>query len=181
MTSSSLHARCGVRERWQVLGLDLLPLTLGHVDMMERFGVSAADNATDLATACIICSRPWRQVLPFFQSWTLPFRLLKWRWVLGPWDFAEKAALFHAYLRHNTELPIVTIKGDPSSSGVPFSRSLRVFLLSELNYDPATVNDTLFLDALWDMVSLQDMRGKVSVSEMSEDELEERMAAAQRQ
>lgn len=178
MTSSDLHARVGVREEWRILGLRLLPLTIGHVDMMERFGVESAETATDLATALIICSRPWREVLPFFQSRLLPWRLFKWKWAVGPWEFLEKRAMFAEYMRRNTELPMLELKGESSNSGTPFTRHLRAVLLSRLNYRPETVMDALFLDALWDYVAIGELNGSLKVRDISEDEIEQRMAEA---
>ena len=178
MTSSDLHARVGLHEEWRILGLPMLPLTIGHVDMMERFGVDGATNATELATALIICSRPWREVMPFFQSRRLTLRLLVWKWALGPWDFAEKAAMFSEYIKSQTELPMLELKGESSKSGTPFCRHLRAVLLSELNYRPETVMDALFLDAMWDYVALGELKGTIKVRDVSEDEMERRMAAA---
>lgn len=64
-------------------------------------------------------------------------------------------------------------EGDPI--GTPFSQHLRTILISKLGYSPESVDDTPFLQAMWDYLSYMEAEGHISISEGMPDEELKRM------
>lgn len=181
MPAADLHARLVATTGFRILGLDLLPLTLGHVQVMTSIDCLGARDPAELCLALLVCSRPWREAMPFLQSPDFDAQAKAWGEALGEWDFEEKRADFNDYLRANMEVPkVVVLSRDGGSSAppspIPGHQTLRVLLLSRLGYSSETVNDTLYLQAVWDALTLRAMEGSVTVSDMSEEELESHIA-----
>lgn len=157
------------------MGLSLVPLTLGHMRLMDHLGCSNIGDPSTLGLAVLVCSRPHGKVLSFLRSWLMPLRLMLWHRYMGSWSFETEIAKFSAYIQHNTELPIITPKGksEHSENPIPSHQSLRVLLLSRLNYSPESVDDVQYLQALWDVATLNVISGTMNMADMDESGLDE--------
>lgn len=175
VTAAELHSRLSTPHAFECMGLPLVDLTLGHVRVMDHLGCARAKDPSELALAVLVCQQPWRQALPYLRSRLMPFRLWVWRRYLKEWDFAKEAEAFNAYMLHHTELPVITPK-NPRSHGripIPTHQLLRVVLQHRLGYRPETVDDTPYLQALWDVATLNVIIGTASIMDMDEKALNE--------
>lgn len=179
MTAAEIHARTLGRERFTILGLDLLPLTLGHVRILESLGCISPLNPGELGLACIVCSLPQREVVNYLQTQLTDKWLSGWRKSLGDWSFTEKADDFSDYLLCNTELPAVICAAGENETHcpIPAAQIIRVRLMAELGFCPESVDDMPFLQALWDITTLDVMRGRKTMFNQTESDIEERMAS----
>ena len=175
MTAAELHSRLTGGQHFECMGLRLVPLTLGHMRLMDHLGCSNVGDPSTLGLAALVCSRPHGKVLSFLRSRLMPLRLMIWRRYMGNWSFETEIAKFSAYIRHNTELPIITPKGkgEPTENPIPSHQSLRVLLLSRLNYSPDSVDDVHYLQALWDVATLNVISGAMDMADMDDDGLKE--------
>lgn len=150
---------------WQILGVRLLPFTLGHAHALasastwrpfEEFAVTEEF----LGVGMWVASRPWRQAIKGFGRRSDLFSLfLGARARLGRVDLAEKTEVFAEYLAYHTSgpsvrnVPRVPVKyGAPVSAsrpaGAPVLARLRVFAMSDLGLGAAAM-DLPFADVYW--------------------------------
>lgn len=155
MTAAEIHARTLTWARFKILGLDLLPLTLGHLRILESLDCYEARDPGELGLACIVCSRPAARAIPFLKSRLLPFRLLVWRLILGRWDFAEKRQDWSDYLRFNHEMPetLQSVDASAPQCHVPTHQMIRSRLMADLHIAPGAIDDMPILQAMWDLLA----------------------------
>lgn len=170
MNARELHARLAADESAEVLGLRLVPLTIGHVRLMDFLGCSSLRTADEIALAAIVCSRPQDRVLPFLRSALLPIRLHVWGAYLGAWDPAEAKEKLMAYLKRHTELPVTIIKATPTNCPIPPHQIIRSRLLSELGYNPDQIDGTRYLQALWDIRTMDAINSRIEMLNRSEED-----------
>jgi len=178
VTARELHARLAGGESAEVLGLRLVPLTIGHVRLMDFLGCSDMRNPEEVALCVLVCSRPESTVLAFLRSPLLPIRLLIWKLYLGAWEPVEARKRVLEYIQRHTELPFHVVKGESGPScPIPGHQMIRTRLISQLGYRPESVDGTPFLQALWDLRTLDVMRGAVEMMDYSTADLEARTNA----
>jgi len=177
VTAAEIHARTLGVMRFRILGLDLLPLTLGHLRILESLDCYEARDPGELGLACIVCSRPAARVLPFLKSRLLPFRLLVWRLILGRWDFAEKHQAWSDYLRFNQEIPetLREMDGTMPECHVPAHQMIRSRLMSDLNVDYRDIDNYPVLQALWDLLATDVRHRRVTMLDKTASDIEEEM------
>ena len=165
MTAAEIHARTLGVERFRILGLELLPLTLGHLRVMEGLDCYEARDPGELGLACIVCSRSAADAIPFLQSRLFPFRLMIWRLILGKWDFVEKRQDWSDYLRLNHEMPEILRAGDNSGPQcfVPAHQMIRSRLMADLHVPPREIDDMPILQAMWDLLAHDVRHGRVTM------------------
>jgi hypothetical protein len=165
--TSELHSLAGTPIRFRVIGLCMLPMTLGHLETLERLGVLNPCNVSELSLAALVCAIPWDKFQRFTTSLWLRPALWLWGRTVRQWSFEEELGAFRAYVGHSMSCPPVSpVFGDTSTgvrSDVPFSRYLRVILCSRLGYRPETVRDCPLQDALWDHATLAEIAGRGKV------------------
>lgn len=173
MTAAELHARTVVSEEFRILGVRLLPLSLGHVAVLHHLGCMSPSNPGELGLAIFVCSIRHDLVMSKLRSPLFPLRMWLWQWRLGVWDFREKLAMFHEYLAHNMEMPEVISKGEAGECFIPAAQCYRVILLSRLGYSPKEVDFTPYLQAKWDFITLQELEGKADVMDFTGTDVDE--------
>lgn len=175
MTASELHSRVSERETAIVMGLRLVPFTIGHARLLEFLGCSTLRDAGDVALAVLVCSRPPERVLGFLRSRWMPLRLWVWRRYLKLWDVEATARQVADYWRRHTELPAMTFPGSKDAgqrNPIPEHQGLRVTLMSRLGYRPEDIDGTPYLQALWDVATLAAQEGRANVLDMTNADLE---------
>ena len=174
MHIAALHRQAAAPVRHRCMGRDLVPMTIGHMELLEQMECESPANVQDLGTAVLICSRPWHEWKAFASSVLMPWRMWRWKMQLGEWDFVRECIAFHDYLAENATGPAIAppahAKGDPMPSVVPFSRYIRVFLCAKLGASPDTVRDYSVRDALWDHATFAEMDGRGTVEALPYDE-----------
>jgi hypothetical protein len=163
-------------ERFRVLGLNLKPMTLGHLAILESMGILNARDPGELGLCCLVCSTSHRGAMKRIESRWLPFVSWFWGMRIGKWDFSEKRELWSEYVKYNTQLPSIMSKASGTSDiPIPAYQTIRTVLLSRLNYSPETVDDTTFLQAQWDRITLAAIDGRVEVQDRTDDDIDEVM------
>jgi hypothetical protein len=179
VTATEIHARTLTWERFRILGLDLLPLTLGHVRVMEALDCMEVRDPGELGAACWVCSMPAGRFYSFTRSWMGKARLWFWGVTRGKWDFPDKQGDFLDYMRCNSELPEVIRKSDAvgEPTRIPSVQAIRVRLMSDLGVSPVDIDGYPFLQAIWDITSLDVLHGRAKMLDETARDIEERMAA----
>jgi len=170
VTAAELHSRVSERETAEVMGLRLVPFTIGHARLLDFLGCSTLKDAGDVALAVLVCSRPPERVLPFLRSRWMPLRLWVWRRYLRLWDADATAHQLADYWRRHTELPFMTFPesdGNGERNPIPEHQGLRVKLISRLGYRPEDIDGTPYLQALWDVATLAAQERRANVFDMS--------------
>jgi hypothetical protein len=181
VTTSELHAAAGVPVQFRCIRLRLLPLTIGHVETLERMGCMNPTDIPTLSLGVMICALPHDRFARFIAGPWLRLALWVWRKTAGQWDFDAERWAFVAYLNHEMSGPPFSRSfgsGEAPRSVIPTSRYLSVFLCSRLGHDPERVRGYRFRDALWDHYTLAEMDGRGSVEEMPYDDRVAAMEAA---
>jgi hypothetical protein len=170
VTARELHARLAGGESETLLGLPLVPFSLGHARLLDFLGCSELRTAEEVALAAVVCSRPQEDVLPFLRSRLMPLRLAVWKVYLGAWDPMATRDSFVGYLKRHMELPMHVFKGSMAPCPIPGHQMIRTRLLSELNYRPQDIDSTPFLQAVWDIRTLDVMAGRVEMFDKTEED-----------
>jgi hypothetical protein len=176
-----------VPEPFRILGLRLLPLSLGRYRLLKRFGVAfvadgdARAEIGDLLLGVLICSmrcdefvewagspafardvRRWsRRILPSPWLCLIPF-FGKW-WIRGhSFNAVEKIQLFQRYIEQGSVVPdYFDESGDPMRSGAHWSQAIEVTLRSELGWSAEEINEEPLTKALADYFKYAENQGLV--------------------
>lgn len=181
MTCRELITRSVDPEIFRILGVDLLPLTIGHIAVLDGLGFLDARDPAELAVCVLVCSSSHRVAMRRLRSQWFQFRSWWWGVSVGKWDFAEKRQAWADYLTYHTELPY-TYSAAPSDGQsveipIPSYQIVRTVLISRLGYDPETVDDTPFVRAQWDRLTLAALDGRVRVLDKTEADIDAEMDA----
>lgn len=166
----------------RVLGLELLPFTIGHFLLLQRHGsVFVAQGGghigiDDLLLAALICSQTYEEAKGALRSRWLPLFTKFWGWRSRKANiFAEVAAMkdYMAALENTPDIVVdLTADGQArgGSSGTPWINKLKVFLMADLHVSHAEAMDYPIVEAQWDFWTLQALRGN---DQMVSESLEE--------
>ena len=161
-----------VPEPCVILGVELQPLTLGHLLHLERFGLPTPTRPDEIALAVVICSRPVDDILPTINDPWLGFKMRLWLWRVAPFsaiDWPAKAAAFEDYVEEHLNAPTAISTADKSArdslrdSGTPFLQHLKVTLQHGLNYTHAEAMALPYCQAMWDFYTYHEMQGNVVI------------------
>lgn len=168
MTAAELHSRLSSGAVHWCMGLRLQPLTLGHMRALDHLGCGEVADPSALGLAVLVCSQPQARINAYLRSWLMPIRLAVWRLYLREWDYRGELEKFRSYIRHHTELPVVSARGPANGEPppIPAHQTLRVLLLSRLGYSPDTIDETRYLQALWDVATLNVINGSLTMMDM---------------
>lgn len=159
-------------DKFRILGLELKPLSLGHVHLLEAiespFLFGGQQDLEDLVAGVFICSRGWKSNL-----WHLKHRrlhaLYEWVWqkAVGNFDVWDKKILFSEYLAEAYERPIYRINvgendPQPADSGAPLSATIRVALMADLGFAESELWDRPWAKCVMDWMTLKATRGEIS-------------------
>jgi hypothetical protein len=179
--TEDLHAAAGVPIQFVCIGRKLLPLSLGHLEILERCGCLAPSDVSSLCVAVMVCAIPSEKWDAFISSRWFGLAMWLWRRSVREWNFETERAAFMAYLHHEMTGPPFSRafgSGACARSYVPTSRYLSVFLCSRLGHDPERVRSYRYRDALWDHYTLGEMDGRGRVDEEPLEEFLERAEAS---
>lgn len=156
-----------------VLGLELKPLSLGHLLYLDRFDLLPATQPDQIATAVMLCSRPVDDIPATLADPWLAWKMRVWLWRVSPFseiDWAAKMLAFSDYLDAHTEEGPSTISLNDSAgsnsladSGTPWLQHLKVTLQKALNYSHADVLALPYPQALWDYYAHHEIEGNLMV------------------
>lgn len=174
-------SRVAVPEAWTILGLRLLPFSIGHwiiLDALESpFSPSDPSPATEqeLVAAVWACSNTYESAVSWFNSPWLPFRLWLWRKQRGRCDMQAKASMFRDYITAAVSgLPEAwgeDGKEHQRARGIPFPQSLKVSMMSNMGMSASQALNYPVAMAVWDHVTLRAQKEDLEIVTDEEREL----------
>lgn len=183
-----------IPDPYRILGLQLLPLSLGRYRLLKRFNVAfVSDDESsaeigDLLLGVLICSMPcaeflelansrnfhrevarWsRRILPNVWIGALPFFGKRWR-AKHAFNVLEKIALFQRYIAEGSLVPKYWDESPGNNpSGAHWSHTIEVALRSELGWTAAEIEEAPLTKAIADYFKFMESQGHVRL--MTEDE-----------
>lgn len=174
-----------------LLGLKLLPFSLGHLLLLHRvesaFVMGGRPEYEDLALAVFICSRTYEDALSGFSDPTLPEQMEQWAHMVSgekwsakrkrwegkgtPIDLDAKCLAFNDYLhRHNLVLEegkdfIFGEAGSGRKIALPFAHVVRVKLQSRMRFSDAEIFNRAWALCLLDYYALADLDGAIALTD----------------
>ena len=140
-------------EPFQVLGVELKPLSYGHVVLLSRLDMDPVRTVPELFAATEICRRDFQGGLDYIREFMTPIGQAKLEVVVQKSkerDIRQAFAAWHAYLEANSSRPeYCETEGVSSDRGAPFLAQLREVLLG-LNYTPQYLMNAPYGQCLWD-------------------------------
>lgn len=186
MTAAELHRRLTLPDVYRVLGIRMATFTVGHARLLDRLELAEIADGSQALLFALLCrfktsAQADRWLCSRFLNWALVLWTNRKRRLLSnPIEVTAAVEAIRDYLEASTQVPAYYSKhkdGDGSTIGTPFSQHLRTILISKLGYSPQSVDDTPFLQAMWDYLSYMEAEGHISISEGMPDEELKRMEA----
>ena len=181
MTAAELHRRLTLPDVYRVLGIRMATFTVGHARLLDRLELAEIADGSQALLFALLCrfktsAQADRWLCSRFLNWALVLWTNRKRRLLSnPIEVTAAVEAIRDYLEASTQVPAYYSKhkgGDGETIGTPFSQHLRTILISKLGYSPESVDDTPFLQAMWDYLSYMEAEGHISISEgMPDDEL----------
>jgi len=174
-------------EPYRILGLRLLPLSIGRYRLLKRHGCAfvadgeASAGIPDLLIGVLICSmrvdefnslvnseqfakevRRWsKKILPYSWLGALPWIGKRWRAKYAP-VITEKMGLFQHYIEEAQKIPNYTmLNNTPSRNSSHWSHSIEVCLRSELNWASEEIDEQPLSKALADYFRFAEANGSL--------------------
>lgn len=140
------------------LGRSLLPLSIAHCELLERFDSPFAIEAKgsrsvpDVLLAVFICSRTPDAAERAFRSKFTALKLRLWGWIIRYADAVEGCKIFFDYMAAATAWPEwekEDADGGGEASGIPHLLWLRTLLLSETGLSNEEISRMPYAQAVW--------------------------------
>jgi hypothetical protein len=181
LTAAELHRRLTLPDVYRVLGIRMATFTVGHARLLDRLELAEIGDGSQALLFALLCrfktaAEADKWLCSRFLSWSLVvWTNRKRRLLANPIEVTAAVEAIRDYLDASTQVPAYYSKhkgGDGETVGSPFSQHLRTILISKLGYSPQSVDDTPFLQAMWDYLSYMEAEGNISISEgVTDDEL----------
>lgn len=149
-----------------ILGQELLPLSVGHLLNLDRFGALPALTPEKITLGIIICTRSHEELAATLQDNFIGLKIRAWLFRYSPIksiDWAKKMLEFSDYIDRGTEAPSFISKegesGGLDSSGTPWLQHLKTTLQARLNYTPSQAMDCPYSQAVWDYYTYHELEG----------------------
>jgi hypothetical protein len=181
LTAAELHRRLTLPDVYHVLGIRMATFTVGHARLLDRLELAEIGDGSQALLFALLCrfntaAKADKWLCSRFLGWSLVlWTNRKRRLLANPIEVTAAVEAIRDYLEASTQVPAHYSKhkgGDGETIGSPFSQHLRAILISKLGYSPQSVDDTPFLQAMWDYLSYMEAEGHISISEgVTDDEL----------
>jgi len=170
-------------DRWRILGVPLLPLTLGHALLLDRLELGSAGapreqgrslpattmpDIGDLLLCLWVCSRAWDRAAAHLQRRRTRCALKLWAWQMRLTSRARLDAgltaawaQWQAYLAAAWDAPSVWERDKSAASSAPLLQVLKVTLMSRLGHSAQSALDTPLTVALWDICCFWETKGHI--------------------
>jgi hypothetical protein len=155
---------------YRVLGQVLEPLCIGHMALFDRLDVKDCATRDKLMLLVLICSHKPSELPKAMSRWTSKVRWAVWGWrchklLRTDAAFILRQALMAEYLELHTKIPdsYIASSHEEAETKIPFHQWLRVSLMANLNYNPATVDDMPYRQAVMDLMTYQEQQGAIEI------------------
>lgn len=139
--ATAAYPTAAIPEPYQILGLRLKPLSLGHYLLMERFNVAfvssieATATQDDLILGVLICSMTYEEFINFLDEPDHIAQIKSWGEKCGAYDLNEKVKLFKEYIDAASKQPVVIYEqGASNESGAHWAQTIKLTLTGQLGY-----------------------------------------------
>lgn len=182
------YYEAAIPEPRTILGLNLRPLSLGHVELLHRIKSpflteGARITYADVATAVLICSLPYEEAVDALDDPNLETLMGQWaNKLLYPTlrekltriprviDLKEKAQAFHQYLEDHSKAVNAFLPdggtGDPID--LPLHQIVKVGLMAYLNHTYSEAVNKPWGLALSDYFTWMAIEGRANIIEAAE-------------
>ncbi len=172
-----------VPEQRQILGLQLRPLSLGHIILLHRvnsaFVSEGIADYKEVAIAALICSLSFEdgqacltdsdtpkllqllaEKITGVREWRVRFGLRKPRVI----DLPANISAFSNYFKEGSSIPHYSFTpGDFKHIDCPSVQIVKVTLMRDMHFTEAEIMDRSWALCLWDFVTLRALKGEVSM------------------
>jgi len=139
----------------------LKPFTLGHALLLERLGIEVVLTRLDFHAFVGICSRNHAQGLEWIEWFLSPVG--QWFYAIKPIGGKFEDIIQDAidYMRENKSLPqLLEVENSGINTyGTPSLQAARTIAISQLGYNPQTINDAPIGQLYWDILSNNELNG----------------------
>lgn len=146
MDPSFVNALRTLRRRHRAFGLNLRPLTVGHLFLLLELENAYPDHPeeaeySDLMTAVLVCSRDYRRARRMLSSRFGPSFMRLWGHLTRRLDWREEARAFGEYLREQLRTPERDSLRRGEELTAPLAWRLQAMLMAEFHMTPAEALD----------------------------------------
>ena len=150
-------------------GHKLLPLTYGHVVLMERIGLDDVLEPLEFWGFIGICTRRFKSACKWVGFYLSPLGQVYYRHKPLPANHDNVFGQAVTYMQQNLRTPELMTDEGASSGGIrhgaPALQTMRTVALSRLNYNPDTIHDAPFLQLVWDILCYNEQQGGARIIE----------------
>ena len=152
-------------EPFTILGRRLLPLTLGHLLILNRLEVCPVEDNDDLLISVLVCSTNSTKLDDIFDDKFFDLKLRWWRFRLGEIDWIKCHTLWSEYFKIHLRMPSWgnNHKGNDTNSGTPFFQTVKITLQAKCGYSPDQTLTTPYQQCLWDYLSFHEIEGNIDI------------------
>lgn len=162
-----------VPEPYTVLGLNLKPLSPGHLILLHKvespFICGGLPTLDALVMAIWICHLDYKEALTSLTDPATKEKIAAWQKEIGAFSFVKKAALFFEYIKEGRKHPHFLFNdGDFDVIQAPLEQVVIMTLLMETNFTEAELLDRPWRRCLWDYITVKNIRGHLRLSSQEE-------------
>ena len=168
----------------KVLGVQLLPLCIGHKLLLDRIACPVVSGGTftlqDLMGAVLVCSRSFEDANKLHRERLLPLKIWLWSRRFAGFDIAREILAFRNYIEAGCSCP--ELKADASEgrgAGAPYTLRLVQFCREKLGMTDAQAWDFPLARANWEWATGWEGEGSLKIKNQSEMDLEKAFAKMQ--
>ena len=177
-----------VPDNWQVLGVKLRPLSLGHLILLHRYSSAFVEGGmpttVDLVMSVLICSRTYEDALDLIESGQFKRETKKLEKALKVCG-DEKARFdwFISYMEEGLDGPKLWTKSGSQgkSCGAPPEQVVKITLMSKLGLSETDVLNRPFSLCLWDMATLSELAGTLRIYSQHDADMQEQLKELEKQ
>lgn len=153
-----------VPEPYRILGLRLRPFSLGHYLLLQKFNCAYVQDEVeprhaDLTLGCLVCSMRFAEFIEFIEQKNFLHQVKKWGKRIGVYRFAEKSAMFTAYLQASLREPDYICTQPTDGAEGDWTHNLKTTLVTRLGYTDTEALDMPLTKALSEYYKLAESEG----------------------
>ena len=158
-----------------VLKLPLLPLSIGHLELLEKSGNPFLDPdcpahifiLPQLMEAALICSQTVGDAQRMDYDILLGLKIKIWGWRIRKCDTVKEAQIFKEYIKEGTRDPI-TAPGSGRTPGAPWYLRLKQFLRLRSGLSASQAVNYPYAKASWEYCAYFESEGQAQIRNSQE-------------
>ncbi len=157
------------------LKLPLLPLSIGHLELLEQSGNPFLDPDCPahifilprLMEAALICSQTVEDARAMDHDILLGLKIKIWGWRIRKCDTVKEAQIFKEYIKQGMREPI-TRPGNGRIPGAPWYLQLRQFLEMRKGKSESEAVNYPYTKAVWEFCAYYEAEGQAEIRNSQE-------------